>query len=250
MTEPLLEVVDLDVSYGAADALAGVSLSVATGEVVTLIGSNGAGKTSTLRAVTGMLVPDMSVRGTVRFDGRAIVGLGAHRIARMGLVHVPEGRHVFPSATIEDNLLLGAYRLRRRDNTTTRRARLDAVYDQFPVLRQRRHQYAGFLSGGEQQQLAIGRALMAEPRLLVLDEPSLGLAPLLVAEMFAIVARLAAAGTTILLVEQMARQALAIADRAYVLNAGRVVREGPASEVAAADDVRAAYLGVATPTGS
>jgi branched-chain amino acid transport system ATP-binding protein len=172
--------------------------------------------------------------------------LPAEKVARMGLIHVPEGRRVFPAASVEDNLLLGSYRLRRRENNAARRARVDSIYDRFPVLSERRGQYAGLLSGGEQQQLAIGRALMAEPRLLVLDEPSLGLAPLLVAAMFKIVAELAAAGTTILLVEQMARQALAIADRAYVLDGGRIVRGGPSAEVANAAEVKTAYLGVAS----
>ncbi|HZN14040.1 MAG TPA: ABC transporter ATP-binding protein [Acidimicrobiales bacterium] len=246
MTEgPLLEVTVLSAAYGPAEALHEVSLSVAAGEVVTLIGSNGAGKTTTLRAITGMLEPTMTVHGHVRFAGRDIAGLGAERIAAMGLVHVPEGRRVFPSASVDDNLLLGAYRLRRGEKAAARRARADAIYERFPALAARRSQYAGLLSGGEQQQLAIGRALMAEPRLLVLDEPSLGLAPRLVADMFGIVGELAAAGTTILLVEQMARQALAVADRAYVLDGGRISREGAAADVAAADEVRAAYLGVA-----
>ena len=236
----LLEVEDLRVGYGPAEALHGLSFTVDEGEVVTIIGANGAGKTTTLRALSGLREGDMSVRGSIRFVGRVISGLGAHQVARRGLIHVPEGRRVFPAATVEDNLLLGAYRCR-----AGAQARLGEVLGRFPVLAQRRRQYAGLLSGGEQQQLAIGRALMAEPRLLVLDEPSLGLAPLLVAEMFRIVAELAAGGTTILLVEQMARQALRIADRAYVLDGGRITREGAAAEVAAAPDVQVAYLGVA-----
>ncbi|MEY2397448.1 MAG: branched-chain amino acid transport system ATP-binding protein [Actinomycetota bacterium] len=246
MTEPLLVVDNLSAAYGPAEALHGVSLNVDCGEVVTLIGSNGAGKTTTLRSITGLLERGMTVSGRVVFDGRDITGLPAEKVARMGLIHVPEGRRVFPAASVEDNLLLGSYRLRRRENNAARRARVDSIYDRFPVLSERRGQYAGLLSGGEQQQLAIGRALMAEPRLLVLDEPSLGLAPLLVAAMFKIVAELAAAGTTILLVEQMARQALAIADRAYVLDGGRIVRGGPSAEVANAAEVKTAYLGVAS----
>jgi branched-chain amino acid transport system ATP-binding protein len=240
VTAPLLEVSDLRVGYGPAEALHGISFTVDEGEVVTIIGANGAGKTTTLRALSGLREADMSVRGSIRLAGRDVAGLGAHQVARRGLIHVPEGRRVFPAATVEDNLLLGAYRSRAGAV-----ARLNDVLGRFPVLGERRRQYAGLLSGGEQQQLAIGRALMAEPRLLVLDEPSLGLAPLLVAEMFRIVAELAAAGTTILLVEQMARQALRIADRAYVLDGGRITREGPAAEVAAAPDVQVAYLGVA-----
>jgi branched-chain amino acid transport system ATP-binding protein len=239
----LLEVSELSVRYGAADAVHDLSLHVDEGEVVTIIGSNGAGKTTTLRAVTSMLLPNMHVGGSVRFDGRELVGTSAHRVARAGLIHVPEGRHVFPSATVEENLLLGAYRLKRHQSAAARMAAVDKVYDQFPVLRERRGQYAGFLSGGEQQQLAIGRALMAEPRLLVMDEPSLGLAPRLVAEMFATIQRLAEAGTTILLVEQMARQALRVADRAYALGGGRLVREGPAHELMDDKEVKKAYLG-------
>jgi branched-chain amino acid transport system ATP-binding protein len=242
----LLEVTKLSVKYGAAEALREVSLHVDAGEVVTIIGSNGAGKTTTLRAVTGMLLPGMTVRGKVTFDGKEITGASSHSVARRGLVHVPEGRRVFPSASVEENLLLGSYRLRRREKSAARNARVDAIYDQFPRLRERRAQYAGFLSGGEQQMLAIGRALMAEPELLVLDEPSLGLAPLLVAEMFEIIKTLKDNGTTILLVEQMARQALAVADRAYVLASGSVTREGDANELAKDTSVQAAYLGMAS----
>ncbi|HVV34956.1 MAG TPA: ABC transporter ATP-binding protein [Acidimicrobiales bacterium] len=239
----LLEVHDLSVRYGAADAVQGVSLRVEEGEVVTIIGSNGAGKTTTLRAVTSMLLPSMHVSGSVRFDGRELVGMSAHRVARLGLVHVPEGRHVFPSATVEENLLLGAYRLKKRQRNGDRLVAAEKIYDMFPVLHDRRAQYAGFLSGGEQQQLAIGRALMAEPKLLVMDEPSLGLAPRLVSEMFATIHRLAEAGTTILLVEQMARAALRVADRAYALSGGRVVKEGIADDLMDDKDVKKAYLG-------
>jgi branched-chain amino acid transport system ATP-binding protein len=239
----LLEVSGLNVRYGAADAVHDVSLHVDVGEVVTIIGSNGAGKTTTLRAVTSMLLPNMVVRGSVRFDGHEIVGMSAHRVARLGLVHVPEGRHVFPNATVEENLLLGAYRLKRHQSADDRMTAVDRVYEQFPVLRQRREQFAGFLSGGEQQQLAIGRALMAEPKLLVMDEPSLGLAPRLVSEMFATVQHLAEAGTTILLVEQMARQALRVANRAYALSSGRIVREGDAHQLMDDKEVKKAYLG-------
>ncbi len=239
----LLEVSGLNVKYGAAEAVHDLSLHVDEGEVVTIIGSNGAGKTSTLRAVTSLLAPSMHVTGSVRFDGQEVVGVRADRVAQRGLVHVPEGRRVFPSATVEDNLMLGAYRLRRGQKEADRRAAMEDVFARFPVLEQRRRQFAGFLSGGEQQQLAIGRALMAQPKLLVLDEPSLGLAPRLVAEMFATIATLAQAGTTILLVEQMARQALRVADRAYALSGGRLVQEGVASDLMDDKEVKKAYLG-------
>jgi branched-chain amino acid transport system ATP-binding protein len=239
----LLEVSGLNVRYGSAEAVHDLSLHVDEGEVVTIIGSNGAGKTTTLRAVTSMLLPNMVVRGSVRFDGRELVGMSAHRVARLGLIHVPEGRHVFPSATVEENLLLGAYRLKGRQSTGERLVAAERIYDQFPVLHDRRAQLAGFLSGGEQQQLAIGRALMADPKLLVMDEPSLGLAPRLVSEMFATIHRLAEAGTTILLVEQMARQALRVANRAYALGGGRLVREGDAHELMDDKEVKKAYLG-------
>jgi branched-chain amino acid transport system ATP-binding protein len=239
----LLEVSGLNVRYGAAEAVHDVSLHVDEGEVVTIIGSNGAGKTTTLRAITSMLLPNMVVRGSVCFDGHELVSMSAHRVARLGLIHVPEGRHVFPNATVEENLLLGAYRLKRHQSANERMTAVERVYEQFPVLQDRREQFAGFLSGGEQQQLAIGRALMAEPKLLVMDEPSLGLAPRLVSEMFATVQRLAEAGTTILLVEQMARQALRVANRAYALSSGRLVREGDAHELMDDKEVKKAYLG-------
>jgi branched-chain amino acid transport system ATP-binding protein len=242
----LLEVTDLSVRYGAADALRNVSLHVEEGEVVTIIGSNGAGKTTTLRAITGMHVANMASTGSVTFDGHSILGKSSHTITNRGLVHVPEGRHVFPAISVEDNLLLGAYRLRRVLKADKRMERVEEIYELFPVLKQRREQYAGFLSGGEQQMLAIGRALMADPRLLVLDEPSLGLAPRLVQEMFEIVQTLAGAGKTILLVEQMARQALGVADRAYVLSGGSLVREGVAHDLLNDSDVKKAYLGMAS----
>lgn len=242
----LLEVEGLSVRYGAADALRDVSLHVDEGEVVTIIGSNGAGKTTTLRAITGMHIPTMVATGAVTFDGRPLLGKSSHTVTRRGLVHVPEGRHVFPALTVEDNLLLGAYRLRRTMKASARMQKVAEIYELFPRLEQRREQYAGFLSGGEQQMLAIGRGLMADPKLLVLDEPSLGLAPLLVAEMFGIVKTLAANGTTILLVEQMARQALGVADRAYVLSGGSLIREGKASALANDKEVKKAYLGMAS----
>ncbi len=238
---PLLAVRDLRVHYGAAAALRGVSFDVADGEVVALVGANGAGKSTTLRTVSGVSELLKRVEGEVSFDGRRIDRMPAHRVARMGLTHVPEGRRVFAASTVEENLLLGGYP-RRRDRAGLA-ADLNEVYGRFPRLAERRGSPAGHLSGGEQQLLAIGRALMARPRLLLLDEPSLGLAPMLVAEMFRVVESLAAAGTTILLVEQLATQALRVADRAYVLEAGLVVAEGPAAELADDPQVRAAYLG-------
>ena len=237
----LLEVRDLRVWYGAARALDGVSIDVAEGEVVAVIGSNGAGKSTTLKAVSG--VPELLRRteGRISFAGQRIERRPAHRIAALGMAHVPEGRRVFASSTVEENLLLGAYP-RRRERAVVAGA-LDEVYGRFPVLRDRRHRPAGYLSGGEQQMLAIGRGLMAKPRFLLLDEPSLGLAPLLVAEVFGIVAGLAAEGTTILLVEQLAHQALRVATRAYVLEAGAVTAHGRAEDLAKDPHIRAAYLG-------
>jgi branched-chain amino acid transport system ATP-binding protein len=236
----LLSVRDLRVRYGGATALAGVSFDVEEGEVVSIIGANGAGKSTTLKAVSGVQETGKRVSGEIVFAGTRIERRPSHRIARMGVVHVPEGRRVFPRSTVEENLLLGAYRRRREADPAAETA---AVYERFPVLGERRRQPAGLLSGGEQQLLALGRALMARPRLLLLDEPSLGLAPMRVAEVFGIVQGLAAEGVTILLVEQLATKALAVADRAYVLEAGVVRRSGPAAELAADPDVRSAYLG-------
>jgi branched-chain amino acid transport system ATP-binding protein len=240
-SETLLSVRDLRVFYGAARALDGISFDVAEGEVVAVIGSNGAGKSTTLRTVSG--VPELlkTVRGEITFAGERIERRPAHRVARMGMAHVPEGRRVFPASTVEENLLLGAHRRRRQRAAVV--ADLDRVYERFPVLRDRRTQPAGYLSGGEQQMLAIGRGLMAAPRFLLLDEPSLGLAPLLVSQVFEIIAGLAAEGTTILLVEQLAHQALRVADRAYVLEAGVLSGGGDAAALAKEAHVRQAYLG-------
>jgi branched-chain amino acid transport system ATP-binding protein len=239
--EPLLAVRDLRVFYGAARALDGISFDVAEGEVVAIIGPNGAGKSTTLKTVSG--VPELlkTVSGNVTFAGERIERRPAHRIARMGMVHVPEGRRVFPDSTVEENLLLGAHRRRRQRAAVA--ADLERVYERFGVLRDRRSQTAGYLSGGEQQMLALGRGLMASPRFLLLDEPSLGLAPILVSQVFEIIAGLAAEGTTILLVEQLAHQALRVADRAYVLEAGAMSGGEAAAAVAADPHVRAAYLG-------
>jgi branched-chain amino acid transport system ATP-binding protein len=237
----LLEVRDLRVYYGAARALHGISFDVSEGEVVTIIGGNGAGKSTTLKTVSGLSELLKTVEGEVTFAGKRVEHQPAHKVARMGMAHVPEGRRVFPTSSVEDNLLLGGYC--RRKQRASFGADLENIYERFPVLGERRHQAAGLLSGGEQQMLAIGRALMARPSFLLLDEPSLGLAPLLVSDVFRIIRQLADEGTTILLVEQMANQALAVADRAYVLESGSITAEGPANEVREDPRVKAAYLG-------
>ena len=233
----LLSVRGLTVRYGRIEAVHGIDLDVAAGKVVCLIGANGAGKTSILRALSGLLRP---AGGRVEFDGTDVTGRPAHRLAALGMAHVPEGRQVFAGLTVAENLTLGAWTARDAAAVACRRA---DVLDRFPRLRERLHQLAGLLSGGEQQMLAIGRALMAAPRLLLLDEPSMGLAPLVEDEIFAIVAGLARSGTTVLLVEQNASAALDISDAAYVLEGGRIALHGPAAEVAHDPAVMAAYLG-------
>ncbi|HYZ61593.1 MAG TPA: ABC transporter ATP-binding protein [Acetobacteraceae bacterium] len=232
-----LEIDDLVVCYGRTDAVKGISLHVPDGAVVSLIGANGAGKTTIMRAVSGLVRPRA---GRVRFAGQDITGWRAHRIASAGLRQVPEGRQCFAELTVAENLALGAYLVRDRAEIARRQ---ETVLARFPRLRERLDQFAGSLSGGEQQMLAIGRALMGAPRLLLLDEPSMGLAPLFVEEIFAIIAALKADGTTILLVEQNASAALDVADHAYVLETGRIVLSGPAAEVAADPAIVAAYLG-------
>ncbi len=232
----LLEVSDLHVAYGRVQAVRGVSFSVPEGSIVSLIGANGAGKTTTLSAISGIT----AARGSIRFRGEEIAGLGAHQIVRRGIVQVPEGRQVIAYLTVEENLELGAYQ--RRDHAAVR-ADINDQYDRFPVLRERRRVPAGSLSGGEQQMLSIARALMARPRMLLLDEPSMGLAPLLVNEIFRILAEVHAEGKTILLVEQNARKALAISDQAYVMETGRIIISGTGAELATDDRVLAAYLG-------
>jgi branched-chain amino acid transport system ATP-binding protein len=214
-----------------------VSLEVGAGEIVALVGANGAGKTTTLRAVAGLLAP---AGGTVRFEGAPIAGRPAHEIVALGLLLVPEGRRIFPSLTVQENLELGAYLRAPRAHRTESFARVFAL---FPLLAERRRQAAGTLSGGEQQMLAIGRSLMGRPRLLMLDEPSLGLAPLVADRIFDVIARISADGTPVLLVEQNVRRSLQIARRAYVLEQGVVALAGPAPELAAREDVRRAYLG-------
>jgi len=227
---------DLRVAYGKIEAVRGISFTVAAGEVVALIGSNGAGKTTTLRTLSGLLRP---AGGEVVLDGERIDGLPAHEIVGRGVAHAPEGRRLFGRMTVAENLDLGAYR--RRDGEVGADAAM--VYGLFPVLAERRAQSAGTLSGGEQQMLAIGRALMSRPRLLVLDEPSMGLSPLVMRTIFATLAQLKARGTTILLVEQNAQAALALADHGHVLETGRIVLSGTASDLLADDNVRKAYLG-------
>jgi branched-chain amino acid transport system ATP-binding protein len=232
----LLEVRDLRVAYGAIEAIKGISLDVEEGQVVTLIGTNGAGKTTTLRTLSGLLRP---AAGQVLFDGARLDRLKAHEIVARGVAHAPEGRRIFPLMTVEENLELGAYSRKGEAIAPD----VAAVFERFPRLHERRAQKAGTLSGGEQQMLAIGRALMSRPRLLMLDEPSMGLSPLMIQLIFDTVAELKAAGTTILLVEQNAAAALALADTGYVLETGRVVLTGTGPDLLTDENVRKAYLG-------
>ena len=233
----MLEVNDINVYYGAIHAVKGISLTVGDGEIVTLIGSNGAGKTTTLQTISGILTPKT---GSIKFDGEELVGVPAHKIVGQGLVQVPEGRHVFSNMSVMENLDMGAYLRKDKDGIEKDRKR---VFELFPRLYERRSQMAGTLSGGEQQMLAMGRALMSRPKTLLMDEPSMGLAPLLVKEIFSIIRNIHEEGTTVLLVEQNANMALSIADRAYVLETGRIVLSGTAAEMAASEEVRKAYLG-------
>ena len=232
----LLELSDVVVRYGKIEALKGVSLTVDEGEIVTLIGGNGAGKTTTLKTISGLRPV---AAGSIRYRGESIVGLAAHKLVGLGVAHAPEGRGVFPGMTVRENLEMGAYGRRGADL----RPDLERVLHLFPRLNERIKQHAGTLSGGEQQMLAIGRALMAQPTLLLLDEPSMGLAPKLVSQVFETITEINQQGTTILVVEQNAAQALQRAHRAYVIETGRVVIEGQASELQASDEVRKAYLG-------
>ena len=238
----MLRVEDLHAGYGLSEVLVGASLHVKAGTVVALIGANGAGKTTTMRAISGLVRPS---RGKVVFDGQEVSGLPPARIARLGLAHSPEGRHVFGPLTTEDNLLLGAYRLLPRFFGFRKKAAadLERVYQLFPRLRERRLSLSGTLSGGEQQMVAIGRALMARPKLMLLDEPSMGLAPVIVLEVFRTIARLKAEGMTMLVVEQFARTALEVADYAYVMEGGRIVAEGTPEALQRDERVLAAYLG-------
>lgn len=234
----MLSVEDLAVSYDGVPALQGVSLRIDRGEIVALVGSNGAGKTTLARAISGVLSPDA---GEIRFEDRRISGLPAHDVVRLGISHVPEGRHIFPKLSVVENLQLGAYTSRSKQEV---QERLDFVYGLFPVLAERKAQKAGSLSGGQQQMLALGRGLMAGPRFLILDEPSLGLMPKLVEAVFATVRRIREEGITILLVEQRVLEALELCDRGYVLQSGQVAMEASGEELIASDMVRQAYLGM------
>lgn len=233
----MLEVNNIDVHYGVIQALKGVSLKVNEGEIVVLIGANGAGKTTTLRTISGLKAP---TQGTILLNGVDITNTSAQERVKMGISHVPEGRRVFPALTVLENLELGAYLRKDRDGIAQD---LEMVYEHFPILRERRKQLAGTLSGGEQQMLAIGRALMSRPKILFLDEPSMGLAPILVQEIFDIINNINKAGTTVLLVEQNANMALQIADRAYVMETGSIVLSGTGSELMKSEDIKKAYLG-------
>jgi len=232
----MLEIKDLDVHYGGIHALKGISLQVEDGEIVTLIGANGAGKSTTLRTISGLKKP---TAGSVLVDGRDITKMSAPNRVALGLSQVPEGRRIFTRMTVLENLELGSYRRK----SANRSKDLQAVFERFPVLADRRKQLGGTLSGGEQQMLAMGRAMMAKPRILLLDEPSMGLAPLLVQEIFEIIAEINKDGTTILLVEQNANKALQVAKRAYVMETGRIVISGDAAELMKTEDIKKAYLG-------
>ena len=233
----MLEVKDLEVYYGMIQAIKGISFEVNQGEVVALIGANGAGKTTTLHTITGLL---QSKKGTVTFEGQDITKVPAHKIVYMGVAHVPEGRRVFADMSVYENLVMGAYT--RKDKNEIEES-LANVYKRFPRLEERRNQMAGTLSGGEQQMLAMGRALMSKPKIILMDEPSMGLSPIFVNEIFDIIQAVSESGTTVLLVEQNAKKALSIADRAYVLETGRITLEGKASDLLHDESVQKAYLG-------
>ncbi|MFB6892496.1 ABC transporter ATP-binding protein [Kitasatospora sp. NPDC056327] len=233
----LLDVQDLRVAYGKIEAVKGISFTVNQGEVTTLIGTNGAGKTTTLRTLSGLLKP---TAGSITFDGQALATVPAHRIVALGLAHSPEGRHIFPRMTIEENLLLGAF---LRNDTDGIARDVERAYGLFPILGERRRQAAGTLSGGEQQMLAMGRALMSRPKLLMLDEPSMGLSPLMMQKIMATIVELKADGTTILLVEQNAQAALSLSDRGYVMETGSIVLQGTGADLLHDESVRKAYLG-------
>ena len=232
----ILKIDDINVYYGSIHAIKGISFNVNEGEIVTLIGANGAGKSTTLNTVSGLL---RSTTGDIEFLGKSISKIPPNKLVKEGLALVPEGRRIFLQMTVQENLEMGAY----SKNPSSINANLEKVYELFPRLKERRTQIGGTLSGGEQQMLAMGRALMSEPKLMMLDEPSMGLAPILVEQIFEIIEDLNDAGTTILLVEQNAAAALDIADRAYVMETGRIVMEGPASELKKSDEIKKAYLG-------
>ena len=233
----MLQVQDLQVYYGVINAIKGVSFEVNEGEVIALIGANGAGKTTILHTITGLVTPKS---GSVTFEGKSLTKLPAHKIVALGMAHVPEGRRVFGQLTVYDNLMLGAFSLRSRAKIEEN---LKYVYSHFPRLEERKNQVAGTLSGGEQQMLAMGRALMSNPKIILMDEPSMGLSPLLVNEIFKIIKEVSKDGATVLLVEQNAKKALSIADRAYVLETGKIVMEGKAADLLNDARIRTAYLG-------
>ena len=233
----MLEVKDLKVNYGMIQAIKGISFHVEQGEVIALIGANGAGKTTILHTITGLLSPK---EGSVVFEGTDITKIPAHKIVPMGMAHVPEGRRVFANLTVLQNLKMGAYT--RKDKAEIQET-LEMIYERFPRLKERQNQLAGTLSGGEQQMLAMGRALMSHPKIILMDEPSMGLSPIYVNEIFKIIQDVSKSGTTVLLVEQNAKKALSIADRAYVLETGNIVLEGRASTLLDNDDIKKAYLG-------
>ena len=233
----MLKIENLHIKYGAIHAVKGIDIEVNEGEIVTLIGANGAGKTSILKALSGLVKPS---EGTITYDGKALNKKSAQDIMKAGISHVPEGRRIFADMTVLENLELGAYQ--RKDKEGIKKD-LEAVYERFPILKDRSKQAAGTLSGGEQQMLAMGRALMANPKILLLDEPSMGLAPILVKEIFSIIKDINAKGTTILLVEQNARMALSVATRAYVMETGKIVMSGTGQELADSEEIQKAYLG-------
>jgi len=236
----VLTVSNIKTYYGNIQALKGISFDINDGEIVTLIGSNGAGKTTTLKTIVGLLKPK---EGTIRFDSRDITGLPAHKVVPEGITLVPEGRRIFPKFTVEENLIIGAYS--RKTTADEIKSDIDGIYRIFPVLQERKKQVAGTLSGGEQQMLAIGRGLMAKPKLLLLDEPSMGLAPIIVKGIFEVIRHINKnLGTTILLVEQNAKMALSVADRGYVLETGYITLKGTSEELRESEDVKKAYLGV------
>lgn len=233
----MLKVTGLNVYYGGIHAITDESLEIKEGEIVTLIGANGAGKTTTLKAISGLL-PCKS--GNIEFEGKSILGLKPYKLVSRGIGHVPEGRKIFADLTVMENLEMGAY---TRNDRNGIKDDLEGIFEKFPILKERRYQMAGTLSGGEQQMLAIGRALMSRPKLLLLDEPSMGLAPIIVKKIFNTIKEINRNGTTILLVEQNANMALSIADRAYVIETGRIVKSGTATEIMSNDEVKKSYLG-------
>jgi branched-chain amino acid transport system ATP-binding protein len=233
----MLTIKDLNVYYGVIQAIQGISFEVNQGEVIALIGANGAGKTSILHTITGLVAPKS---GSIDFEGHDLVKTKAHKIVSLGMAHVPEGRRIFAELTVLENLIMGAYHRKDKDGIEET---LQSVYQRFPRLEERKKQIAGTLSGGEQQMLAMGRALMSKPKIMLLDEPSMGLSPLFVSEIFKIIQEISKSGTTVLLVEQNAKKALSIADRAYVLETGKIVLSGKADEMLNNDSVKKAYLG-------